>query len=223
MTGRSGLVAIALALAGLSACSSAHGDRVDARGSAVVIEATGCRSFASRAVGMVVDDGLVATVAHAVAGESEIDVSTPDGRTLHGTVAAIDTDLDAAVLRVDHLDVRPLAERPYAEGEAVELVRSADGAVTSTPIEIRRRVTIRTSDIYREGTHLRPGFELVAAVKAGDSGGGIVGRDGRLLGLVWATSRESDDRAWGLPVEAIGPLMTAARAGGPPAPAACAR
>jgi S1-C subfamily serine protease len=217
MRWRPACIAVAVALGGASACADAPPDPT---GSAVTVEATGCRLFANRASGIVVGKGLVATVAHAVAGESEISVSSPDGRSHRANVAAIDTDLDAAVLRVADLHAPALALGTYAEGEAVSLVRPA---VTSTPIAIKRRVTVRTSDIYREGDHLRPGFELAAVVKAGDSGGGVVGSDGRLLALVWATSRESDDRAWALPVEAIGPLIDAARAGRPPAQVACAR
>jgi S1-C subfamily serine protease len=84
-------------------------------------------------------------------------------------------------------------------------------------------VTIRTSDIYREGEHLRPGFELRADVEPGDSGGGLIAADGDLLGMVWASSRERDDRAWALPIEALDPLVAAARAGEPPPAARCAR
>ena len=85
-----------------------------------------------------------------------------------------------------------------------------DGVARAEPAEIRRRTTIRTTDIYREGEHLRPGLELRADVEAGESGGGLIGADGDLLGLVWATSRERDDRAWGMPIEALDPLLAAA-------------
>jgi S1-C subfamily serine protease len=210
-------VGVVVALVGLSGCANA---RRDPTSSAVTIQAIGCRSFANRASGMVVGTGLVATVAHAVAGESDISVSTRDGRTHRAAIAAIDTDLDAAVLRVDDLDAPALALGSYVDGEAVILVRPA---VVPTPIAIRRRVTVRTTDIYREGDHLRPGFELGAAVHAGDSGGGVVGSDGRLLAVVWATSRELDDQAWALSVDAIGPMIAAARAGRPAADAACSR
>jgi S1-C subfamily serine protease len=169
---------------------------------------------------MVVGKDLVATVAHAVAGESQISVSTHDGRRHRAEMAAIDTDLDAAVLRVDDLEAPALALGSYVDGESVSLIRAA---VEATPIAIRRRVTVRTTDIYREGDYLRPGFELQATVHAGDSGGGVVGRDGRLLGLVWAASREADDQAWALSADAVSPLIAAARAGRPPAAAACSR
>lgn len=172
---------------------------------------------------MVVDDDLLATVAHAVAGESEITVSTPDGRRLRGEVAAIDTELDAAVIRVDGLELAPLPRRVYDDAESVSVWTNDDGPARPIPVEVRRRVTVRTSDIYREGEHLRPGLELRAQLAAGDSGGGLIGTDDELLAMVWATSRERDDRAWALPIEAVDPLLAAARDGVRPAAARCSR
>jgi S1-C subfamily serine protease len=199
--------------------------RPEPAASTVGIEARGCRLLPNQAVGVAVDGDLVVTVAHAVAGEQEIDVTTPDGRTLPASVAAIDPDLDAAVLRVDGLALPALPRRTYdgAHDAAASIVRIEDGTAQAVPVTIRRRVTINTTDIYREGEHLRPGFELGASVAAGDSGSGVVDGDGRLLGVVWAASREAADRAWALPIEAYDPLVQAARAGTAPDTSRCAR
>jgi S1-C subfamily serine protease len=206
----------------LTACGGDDGSSGDPAGSVVAIGATGCRRTSTRAVGVVVADGLVATVAHAVAGESEITVVAPDGSEAEGTVAAIDTDLDAALIRVDGLDLNPLPRATYDAGD-VSLWTSDRGAIRSAPAEVLRRVEVRTSDIYREGEHLRPGFELRADVAAGDSGGGLVDDDGELVGLVWATSRERPERAWAMPIEALDPLLEAAQAGQAPPAARCSR
>ena len=194
----------------------------DPAASTVAVDASGCGLADSRAVGLVVGDGLVATVAHAVAGQTAIAVVTPDGRRLSGEVAAIDTDLDAAIVHIGELGLPALPRRAYTDQEPVELMLSHDGTVSSTPIEVRRRVTIGTSDIYRQGHHLRPGFELTAHIVPGDSGGGVVGADGSLLGVVWATSRETDDRAWALTADAYQPLLDQVQAGTAPAAVACA-
>jgi S1-C subfamily serine protease len=219
--------ALALVACGLGGCgrdrpagpaSAAH----DPAASTVALDASGCGLADSRAVGVVVDDGLVATVAHAVAGQTTIAVITPDGRRLAAEVAAIDTDLDAAIIRIAELGLPALPRRAYTDREPVELMLFHDGTVSSTPIEVRRRVTIGTSDIYRQGHHLRPGFELTAHIVAGDSGGGVVGADGSLLGVVWATSREAEDRAWAITADAYQPLLDRVRAGTAPAAVACA-
>jgi S1-C subfamily serine protease len=208
LTWRRGALAVVATIAG---CGTGD-ERAEPAEAVVAIGATGCRRTSTRAVGVVVADDLVATVAHAVAGESEITVVTPDGRNLPGVLAAIDTGLDAAVIRVDGLDLAPLPRAGYDGDGDVTLWTADDGASRPEPAEIRRRATIRTTDIYREGEHLRPGLELRADVEAGESGGGLVDGDGDLLGLVWATSREQDDRAWGMPIEALDPLLAAAAA-----------
>jgi S1-C subfamily serine protease len=205
-------------------CGGGDGSGTDPADAVVDIRATGCRRTSTRAIGMVVADELLATVAHAVAGESEITVSTPDGRQLPGMVAAIDTSLDAALIRVDGLDLAPLSRRRYeGDDDDVTLWTADDGIVHSAPAEIRRRATVRTTDIYRQGEHLRPGLELRADVEAGDSGGGLVDADGELLGMVWATSRRTDDRAWALPIEALDPLLASASAAEPVPAVDCAR
>ena len=107
-------------------------------------------------------------------------------------VVAIDTVLDAAVLRVEGLDAEVADRRDYVDGEEVALFTDGE-----QPAEVTRRVTIRTSDIYREGEHARPALDLVADVRAGDSGAPIVGEDGSVLAIVWAAA--------GAPTTAPGP------------------
>jgi S1-C subfamily serine protease len=179
----------------------------------VPITTTGCRPTSNIAYGVVVDDELVATVAHAVAGEDEIDVA---GRS--GIVVAIDTVLDAAVLRVEGLDAEIAGRRPYVDGEEVALFTDGE-----QPADVTRRVTVRTSDIYGEGEHARPALDTFADARAGDSGAPIVGDDGSVLAILWAASRQTDDRAWALPIEALEPVIAAAHSGAPPPSAACAR
>jgi S1-C subfamily serine protease len=207
----------------VAACGGGGDDGVDPADAVVAIGATGCRRTPTRADGVVVADDLVATVAHAIAGETEITVVGPDGRDLPGDVVAIDTGLDAAVVRVDGLGLPALDRGDLEDGEAVTMWTSDHGVVESASAEVLRRVTVRTTDIYREGEHLRPGFELEADVEAGDSGGGLVDADGELVGIVWATSRERDHRAWAMPIEAIDPLLAAATAADPVPPVDCAR
>ena len=182
----------------------------DPSAAVVTIAATGCRPTPNVAHGVAVGEELVATVAHAVAGEDEIIVRDRAGEERRGTVVAIDTVLDAAVLRVPGLDAELVGRRPYEEGEEVSVLRDDDGAVVAAPASVTRRVTIRTSDIYREGSHSRPALDLVADVRPGDSGAPVVGADGDVLALVWATSRRTDDRAWALPIDALAPLISTA-------------
>lgn len=163
--------------------------------SVVAIRATGCRRTSTKSVGVVIAPSLVATVAHSVAGEREIDVRLPDGTTLRGAVAAIDVELDLALLRVEGLGLAavPLAEPTTGDATFVD---DPEGSAISDPVVIRRLVGVRTSDIYRQGAFVRPGFELgEASVEPGDSGGGVF-QGGALVGIVWGTSRLDGERAW---------------------------
>ncbi|MDQ3468431.1 MAG: trypsin-like peptidase domain-containing protein, partial [Actinomycetota bacterium] len=196
---------------------------VDPLAAVVAITATGCRPTATNAVGTVIGDELVVTVAHAVAGEREITARTADGQELPAVVAAIDPGLDVAVLRIDGLAAAALAIRSYVDDDDVSLLGVHDELVDRRPVVVRRRVTIRTTDVYRQGEHLRPGLEVEAGVRSGDSGGGLVAADGSLLGLVWAASREADDRAWAVTSAAIVPLVAAAESGRSPDRARCSR
>jgi S1-C subfamily serine protease len=216
------VAAVAL-LATWSCGGDGGGGRGDPISSAVAVEATGCRLSPTHAVGTVVGEDLVLTVAHAIAGEDEVHVTTEDGRRLAADVAAIDTELDAAILRIDGLGLDPLPRRDAVSTEAVRLLVVEDGEVMAEPAEVRRRVMLRTSDIYRRGEHLRPGLEVAGDVRAGDSGGGVVGEDGRLVGIVWARSREADDRAWATRIEVVEPLLADVDRGRPPADVACSR
>jgi len=210
------------ALVVLVATCGGDASRADPRRSVVAIEATGCRPFSANAVGTVIGDGLVVTVAHAVAGEDEVTVRTADGSVLSAVVASIDTGLDAAVLRLDELDVEPVDVGSYDDG-GVDLLGVEDGAVVSRTVAVRRPVTIRTTDIYRRGEHLRDGLEVAVGIRSGDSGGGLVDGDGRLVGMVWAASRRADDRTWAITAESFDGLIAAAAARQPVPAVKCSR
>jgi len=69
-------------------------------------------------------------------------------------------------------------------------------------------VNIRTADIYGEGKHVRPGYELALDIKAGDSGAVVV-VDDRAVALVWATSRQADSRAWAMRTSLVADHLSA--------------
>ncbi len=58
--------------------------------------------------GTVIGDGLILTAAHVLHGD-EIDITTPDGRTLSATVAGSDPASDLALLKVDGLNMPALS------------------------------------------------------------------------------------------------------------------
>jgi S1-C subfamily serine protease len=171
----------------------------DVVAAAVALRVSACRPVVERGAGLLVAPGQVLTSAHVVAGASSILVINATGVTVEASVVAFDPVNDLAVVAVPpsfgpHVPLAAVAPEDAFTGEVV-LFRQ-DRAVLE-PVEILRRVTINTDDIYRAEITSRPGYELHAKILPGDSGGVIV-HEGEAVGVVWSRSRISNDRAWAI-------------------------
>ncbi len=188
----------------------------DPRLSVVRLDVEGCAATPARAVAVVIGADLVATVAHAIAGAPHLTVTGPTGAGVPAIVVAIDPAMDLAVLSAPGLGLPALELGAAAAGRARTVTFPADEAIVVS-VTVRRLVRVDTSDIYGDGDVSRPGLELAAAVVPGDSGGAVIGGDGRLDGLIWATSRIEGGRAWATQTSALTPLLQAyARGDAPP-------
>jgi len=165
----------------------------------VDIRTTGCGPRTRIGVGTAIDDGLIVTAAHVVAGADRIEVTSSDGSHGVATVVYIDDDLDVAALRtgVELGDPIVLRAEPVRAGTAGSVTLPARGGrdATMVGVDIVRPVTIRTTDIYGDDEVERHGFEVAATVDPGDSGA-MVMVGGRGAGIIWARSTVADDRAW---------------------------
>jgi hypothetical protein len=163
---------------------------------AVQIVATGCGGADVEGAGLMVADGRIATVAHVVAGATTI-----EARSIHGsakaTVVYFDPVLDVAVLKVEPDLAPPIAIGAASPGDRGDVIVYRRDQPTKLPVEVQRLVNIRTADIYGEGKHIRPGYELALDIRAGDSGAVVVIND-KAVALVWATSRNAEARAWAM-------------------------
>lgn len=173
----------------------------------VGIRAGGCRPFPERGSGVVVDgpEGrLVLTAAHVVAGADEITV-VHQGSEVPAGVIAFDPDMDLAYLAADGLDLDAAAavDSSAVEPDTAAIARVVrDGEPVEVPVTVVRQIDIRTEDVYVEGATVRPGYELIADIEEGDSGGPVVVA-GEVIGIVWARSRATDGRAYAIdPVRA---------------------
>jgi serine protease Do len=134
--------------------------------------------------GVVVARDTVLVAAHSLRGD-EVTVTLGDRRET-GRVTGTDADLDVAVIGVDTGDVEPVRWEPEAV-DAVGLgafvvaladpggrgLRATPGWVSSSPRPFRGP----------RGRRIRGGLEHTAVLPRGSSGGPLVDRDGRLLGL----------------------------------------
>jgi S1-C subfamily serine protease len=134
--------------------------------------------------GVIIHQGRVLTNAHNVRGE-KVTVTFEDGRTEEAAVAGIDLDGDLAVLNVDTASA-PAIE--WSEGVDGLDLGSAVGAL-SNPGGRGLRVTwglvSGTNRSFRgpRGRRIAGTIEHTAPLLPGSSGGPLVDRSGRLLGI----------------------------------------
>ncbi len=218
------LTTLVLAPMACSDRATTHPDRaIDA---SVGVRASGCRSEESIGAGALVAPELVVTVAHVVAGADELAVVDRRGQRHAATTVALDTVDDIALLAVPGLTGTPLEIGPLDAGQSgVYLTYGTRSTPTPEPFEVIRRVNLSISDIYDQGDHERAGLEIAADIDPGDSGAVLVSSAGLAGGLVFASSRRNEDRAWATDLSVVLPLLATLddQPGNPAPPAACPR
>jgi S1-C subfamily serine protease len=201
------IVLVALVVLIATACAP------DPPSAAAGLRTSGCRNRLGTGSGVFVtvdgvDEPLLLTSAHVVKGATEITVYRGDA-TGRGTIVAFDPEMDLAYLSVEGLEAAhagTIDSHDVEAGDSGVAYLARDGRIVSLPVTIKRRVNIRTEDIYLQGETLRPGYELVADIDTGDSGGAVV-VDGNVVGVVWARSREVVDRSYAIDPVRAGELV----------------
>jgi S1-C subfamily serine protease len=135
------------------------------------------------ATGFSVSPGRFVTVAHVLDGDA-IAVRGDDGIVRRATVVRRDDALDLALLAVPGIEAAA-ALRPAG----TRLLVHRDGAATTLPAHIVRRVTARVRRAGVSGFVRRPALELAASPASGDSGAPVLS-DGRVTGIVFARSHD---------------------------------
>ena len=138
-------------------------------------------------------DGHLVTAKHVIDGCRAIEVMLPSGRPAVAELVRTAADADLAVLKVDH---RPVAMVPLAPLQAVNPgadTRKGIRAATAIGFPSLGRVVVRpvaTRAPVLGIKALRPGplprLVLQARVHPGHSGGPVVDREGRLIGILVA-------------------------------------
>jgi S1-C subfamily serine protease len=190
---RSLVAAVVVAAAGLAASARADDDPLLAveRAQQRVFDAVAPSVvFLDRAEGyasgFAVAPDLVLTSAHVVGAAKEVDAILSDGSRRRATVverAADDTDL--ALVRIAGAALRPLALATYdlRVGAWVGAVGHGVGGAWTFTVGM-------VSNIYPRGAD-RPVFQTQIPLNPGNSGGPIVDREGRVIGVVTAGIKEA--------------------------------
>lgn len=161
-----------------------------------------------------VDGSRLVTNAHVVAGTDRVVVVTPDGRRLPATVVSFDPGTDVAVLRVRRHGLQPLtfAARPAVPGQpAAVLGYPRNGPFAAEPVRVRSRRTLVGEDVYGQDRVAREVVAVRGRVQPGNSGGPLVGNDGKVLGVVFAASLTDSDTGYALAPSEVVPELAATR------------
>lgn len=154
--------------------------------------------------GFVYRTGRVMTNAHVVAGVDD-PVVRLDDVDHPAQVVYYDPAVDVAVLDVPDLGAPALRFADPAESEdpAAVLGFPENGPYDVQPARVRDTQTLRSPDIYGDGTVYRDTYSVYALVRQGNSGGPLVDRGGEVLGVIFAASITDDRTGYALTVDEL--------------------
>jgi len=171
--------------------------------SVVRVTIDGCGLAPQISTGFGVAGGVIVTVAHPLAGDGPITVG---GRV--STVTALDPRSDLATLALDSTSQELPPRREPVEGEAVTVMRWRDGLTVSEGAHVKAATTIRFHDAVEGTTVVRAGVILDIEVMGGDSGSPVVGADGRVVAIVFASSKQAERESYAVSATELEALST---------------
>ena len=178
----------------------------------VKVSSVGCGGIVTGS-GFPVGDGYVVTNAHVVSGTASHSITKPDGTTMRADVIFFDPGRDVAVLHVPGYTVTGVTFGPAQRGTQGAVIGYPGGARRSTvPAVVDGSISAQGRDIYNANFVTRQIYVLQASVHPGNSGGPLIDLDGRVLGMVFATSASDPNQAYALTDDAIAPDIRDAEA-----------
>jgi hypothetical protein len=164
----------------------------------VKVTGTGCGGLVTGS-GFPLGNGYVVTNAHVVSGTGNHRVETPDGQVLKADVVYFDSDRDIALLYVPDYTKVSLSLGPAERGtQGAVIGYPGGGAETVQPAVVDGAIEAAGRDIYNQKQVTREIYVIQARVRPGDSGGPLVDLQGRVIGIVFATSASEPDQAYAL-------------------------
>jgi S1-C subfamily serine protease len=148
-----------------------------------------------------------------VSGTSSHAIQKPDGTVLRAEVVYFDPEKDVAVLYVPGFNAPGLTFGPAERGTQGAVIGYPGGQGEKiVAAVVDGQVTAEGRDIYNQNLVTRQIYVLQAEVRPGNSGGPLLDLQGRVLGMVFATSASDPNQAYALTSDEIMPDLHAAEA-----------
>jgi S1-C subfamily serine protease len=178
----------------------------------VKVSSLGCGGIVTGS-GFPIGNGYVVTNAHVVSGTTSHAIQKVDGTTLRAEVVFFDAERDVAVLHVSGLTGPGMVFGPAQRGTQGAVIGYPGGQAEKTvPAVVDGAVMAVGRDIYNQNEVTRQIYVLQATVRPGNSGGPLIDLNGRVLGMVFATSASDPNQAYALTDDEIAPDLRDAQA-----------
>jgi len=159
--------------------------------------------------GFVVAPNRVMTPAQIVAGGETFTVEV-DGKTIDAHVVSYNPQRDLAILDVPNLQTNPLsfaAEEAAAGSDAILLGYPEGGELAAIPARVREVIHLDGPDIYKTTTVSREVYTIRGNGAKGASGGPLIDRDGKVLGILFGVAIDDTDTSFALTANEIEPQL----------------
>jgi S1-C subfamily serine protease len=182
----------------------ASDQQVERAGASVVrVLSTAC-GLGIEGSGWAVRPNLIVTNAHVVAGADDTTITTQGGVELDATAVLYEPEDDLALLRVDaELPVLPMAQGNREGSAAAVLGYPENGPYTVTPARVGETRETISEDSYGRGPIDRTITALGGDVRSGNSGGPLLSKDGKVVGVVFAATTSGPRGGFAVPVDEV--------------------
>lgn len=157
--------------------------------------------------GFVIAPNRVMSNAHVVAGAETVTVEV-GGQSYDASVVSYDPNEDISILAVPELPSVPLIfDDSEAEPttDAIVMGYPGGGDFTATPARVRETIELNGPDIYNSTTVNRNVYTIRGTVRQGNSGGPMIDKDGRVLGVVFGAAVDDPDTGFVLTAQEVLP------------------
>ncbi|MGB5112205.1 MAG: acid resistance serine protease MarP [Mycobacterium sp.] len=168
--------------------------------------ATSCQKVLEGS-GFVIAPNRVMSNAHVVAGAETVTVEVA-GQSYEASVVSYDPHQDISILAVPDLPSVPLIfddSEAEPSTDAIVMGYPGGGEFAPTPARVRETIELNGPDIYNSTTVNREVYTIRGTVRQGNSGGPMIDKDGRVLGVVFGAAVDDADTGFVLTAKEVLP------------------